>query len=350
MKNQLCRLACLLLCLLTLTGCAYSPARGSQPADPEAGEESRLYLDSMDTFLSLTAYGSNREAALEAAQAEILRLDALWSIGAEDSEISRLNRTGSGELSADTAAIVQRALELYEDTEGCFDITVSPLMELWGFYSKDYRVPDSRDLAEAMAKLGSDRLRFDAVTGSLTLEPGQAIDLGGIAKGYTSQRLVELWRDMGLSSGLVSLGGNIQCLGAKPDGSPWRVGIQDPADAAGLAAVVQVTDRAVITSGGYERFFTDEATGERYQHIIDPSTGYPVESGLASVSIITADGTLGDGLSTALYIMGLERAADYWRQHREDFEAIFIDEAGNLTITPGLEGSVSSQREVRVLS
>lgn len=347
MKKRQFTSICLLV-LALLNGCGYSAGSPAE-ADPEAGMSSQQYVECMDTFMTLTAYGSERETALSAAVAELQRLDALLSIGMEDSEVSRLNREGGSQLSKDSAAIVTKALELYGETGGCFDITVSPLMELWGFYSKDYRVPSEAELEGALAKVGADRLRFDASTGSLALDAGQAIDLGGIAKGYASQRIMDLWRELGLTSGLVSLGGNIQCLGTKPDGSPWRVGVQDPANASGIAAVVQITDQAVITSGGYERFFTDEETGRRYQHILDPATGRPVEGDLSSVSVICADGTLGDGLSTALYIMGRETAADYWRQHSGEFEAIFIDNNGEIYITEGLEGSVSSQEPLNII-
>ena len=347
MRKYLVYLTALLLAALLLSGCALSLGGGAAEPDPEAGELSRRYIESMDTFMTLSAYGSDREAALDAAEAEIVRLDALLSISSESGEVYAVNRDGGGELSADAAAIVSRALELYEATGGDFDITVSPLMELWGFYDKDYRVPTEGELEAALLKVGAEQLRFDASTGRLSLGAGQAIDLGGIAKGYASQRLVDIWREMGLTSGLVSLGGNIQCLGAKPDGSPWRVGIRDPEDAAGIAAVAEIVDQAVITSGGYERFFTDGETGAKYQHILDPHTGYPVDGDLASVSVITGDGTLGDGLSTALYIMGLEEACAYWRQHSGEFQAIFITVEGEIYITAGLVGSVSSQRELR---
>lgn len=340
---------CLLALTLLLTGCKYSTS-GPVSNDPEAAQESQRYLESMDTMMRLTAYGSAREEALDAAEAEILRLDALLSTGQADSEISTLNRSGGGILSPDVCTLVERSLELYEETGGAFDITIYPLMELWGFPSQDYHVPTEQELAETLPLVGSDQLTFDQDTGTLTLGPGQAIDLGGIAKGYTSQRLMELYQEAGVTSGMVSLGGNIQCLGTRPDGTPWRIGIQDPwSDEGGIAAILQVVDQAVITSGGYERYFVDEATGTTYQHILDPETGFPAESGLSSVTIVTDDGMLGDALSTALYLMGLEESTDFWRAHSDQFQALFIDKDGTLYVTEGLSDAVTAQEGFTVL-
>ena len=342
-------LICLLI-LIQLTACT----RPVAASDPEADEREVRYLEAMDTFMTLTACGTHRSEALDAAEAEIRRLDALLSVGRTDSEISTLNRAGSGTLSADSRAMVAQALKLYEDTDGCFDITVLPLMELWGFTSGDHRVPTEAQLKETLSAVGADRLSYRPATGELTLSEGQSIDLGGIAKGYTSQRVMELYRAAGVTSGLVSLGGNVQCLGTRPDGTPWRIGIQDPWGAEGaMVAVVEVADQAVITSGGYERYFTDESTGVTYQHILDPKTGMPADGALASVTIVSSDGTLADGLSTALYIMGLDRAADYWRSHSKSFQALLIDNEGKIYVTEDLAPSVtplSSGAELTVLT
>ncbi len=333
------RFLCCLLAALLLTGCS----SGTVEADPEAEESSTQYLDAMDTFMTLTAYGSSQDEALDAAVEEIQRLEALFTVGSEDSEVSQLNREGSAVLSEDTAALVERALEIYDSTGGAFDITVSPLMELWGFTTQDYQVPEAADIQSTLALVGADRVTYDADTSTVTLGEGQSIDLGGIAKGYTSQRLMELFDEMGVASAMVSLGGNIQCLGTKPDGSLWRVGIQDPVGSEGaIVAVIEVEDQAVITSGSYERYFTDEDTGETYHHILDPATGYPADSGLISVTIVTSDGTLGDALSTALFIMGLEEGTAYWQAHSDEFQAVFIDADSNLYVTEGLEDSVEA--------
>ena len=326
----------MILCLFLLSGCG------------AAGDAaSTRYLTAMDTVMSLTAYGPNRDRALEEAVAEIQRLDGLLSIGSDDSDISRLNREKSAVLSPDAASLLESALDLARDTQGVFDPTVYPLVKLWGFYDKDYHVPSRQELSQALAKVNYREVSLGE-DGQASLGPGQQIDLGGIGKGYTSQRVTELLRQAGVTSAMVSLGGNIQCLGAKPDGSPWNIGIRDPFGEE-LYAAVRVTDKAVITSGGYERYFEDPETGTVYRHILDPRTGFPAENGLSSVSIVTSDGTLGDGLSTALYIMGLEEATQYYQAHRDAFEAVFITDDGTLYATEGLRGSLTSQYDIHYL-
>lgn len=332
---------------------ASSPDSSADASAPLSEEEtkSERYVESMDTVMTLTAYGPNRETALDAAEAEINQLNSLLSVGLEDSEISRINRDGGGTLSEPTQKMIAQALELYEQTGGAFDITVYPLMELWGFTTQNYQVPDEASLASVLATVGSDQLTYSPDDASITLGEGQSIDLGGIAKGYTSQRIMELYREAGVTSGMVSLGGNVQCLGTKPDGSPWRIGIQDPSgDDGAISAVVEVVDRAVITSGGYERFFVDEATGTTYHHILDPSTGYPAHSGLASVSIISEDGTLADGLSTSLYILGLDKASEFWREHSDRFEAVFIDDEGGIYATEGLKDTITTEGDYTLIT
>lgn len=334
------RIFVVFLCLFLLSGCA---------AGGNAGASSTRYLTAMDTVMSLTAYGENREEALERSVAEIQRLDDLLSIGNENSDISRLNREKTAELSPDTWSLLSQALNLAQDTQGVFDPTVYPLVKLWGFYDKDYHVPTRQELSQALALVDYREVSLFQDTDGASLGNGQQIDLGGIGKGFASQRVTELLRDAGVTSAMVSLGGNIQCLGAKPDGSPWNIGIRDPFGEE-LYATVRVTDKAVITSGGYERYFEDPETHHIYRHILDPRTGFPAEKGLSSVSIVTSDGTLGDGLSTALYIMGLEDATAYWQTHREDFEAVFITDSGTLYATEGLRGSMTSQHEIHYLS
>lgn len=338
-------LIALVLCLL-LTGCAIS---AKSEVNAEEGEKSSVTVESMDTIMSLTAYGVNREKALENAQKEIFRLNDLLSVGVESSEVSQVNRMGTLTLSEDTMKIVERSLELYTRTEGAFDITVYPLMELWGFISQNYHVPTAEELSVTLAQVGANRLTLDTTSNTLTLGEGQAIDLGGIAKGYTSQRIVEEFQAAGVTSGIVSLGGNVHCLGSKPDGTPYRVGIREPNNEGDIAAIVEVTNSAVITSGGYERFFVDEESGLTYQHILDPSTGIPAESDLLSVTIISEDGMLADCLSTALYIMGLDKASDFWRNYSDQFQAVFIDTDNRIYVTEGLKESVSSEGAISVI-
>ena len=293
----------------------------------------------MDTYMTVTAYGDNAQKGVTDAVAEIQRLDNLLSIGKEDSEISKLNKSGSAALSDDTAVMVAKALDLYKSTGGAFDITVLPLMELWGFTTQEYYVPTEDEIQSTLQRVGADKLTWDENTKTLTLGDKQEIDLGGIAKGFTSSRIMEIFKKDGVTCGMVSLGGNVHLLGTKQDGSAWRVGIQDPNNTDDMLGILQANDCAVITSGAYERNF--EKDGVTYHHIIDPATGKPSNSGLTSVTIVSKDGTLADGLSTSLFVMGKDKAIAYWKQHADEFDTILVDKDRNVYITEGIAGNFS---------
>lgn len=291
----------------------------------------------MDTYMTVTAYGDNAQKGVTDAIAEIQRLDNLLSIGKEDSEISKLNKSGCAVLSDDTAVMVTKALDLYKSTGGAFDITVLPLMELWGFTTQDYYVPTEDEIQSTLQRVGADKLTWDESTKTLTLGDKQEIDLGGIAKGFTSSRIMEIFKKDGVTCGMVSLGGNVHLLGTKQDGSAWRVGIQDPDNTDDMLGVLEASDCAIITSGAYERNF--EKDGVTYHHIIDPATGKPSNSGLTSVTIVSKDGTLADGLSTSLFVMGKDKAIAYWKQHADEFDTILVDKDRNVYITEGIAGN-----------
>ena len=305
-------------------------ASSTQPVSQE--------IFAMDTYMTVTAYGDNAQKGVTDAVAEIQRLDNLLSIGKEDSEISKLNKSGSAALS-DTAVMVAKALDLYKSTGGAFDITVLPLMELWGFTTQEYYVPTEDEIQSTLQRVGADKLTWDESTKTLTLGDKQEIDLGGIAKGFTSSRIMEIFKKDGVTCGMVSLGGNVHLLGTKQDGSAWRVGIQDPNNTDDMLGILQANDCAVITSGAYERNF--EKDGVTYHHIIDPATGKPSNSGLTSVTIVSKDGTLADGLSTSLFVMGKDKAIAYWKQHADEFDTILVDKDRNVYITEGIAGNFS---------
>jgi len=332
-----------LLYIALLTGCG-GQAVGAAGEEPVAAE-----LFAMDTLMRLTAYGENASEALAAAEAELYRLEALLSIGREDSETSRLNRDGGGALSPDTAQLLDTALALYESTGGAFDITVFPLMEAWGFPAQAYRVPDAAELGALLPLVGSDKLDYDASAGRLIYQAaGMAVDFGGIAKGYTAARLMDIFTEHGVSSAIVSLGGNVQTLGAKPDGSLWRVGVQDPQNPAANIGILSLRDVAAVTSGGYQRYFEED--GVVYHHILDPKTGLSADSGLISATIVSTDGTLADGLSTAMFVLGAAAAADYWRASGGAFEMVLVTDDGGILVTAGLTEAFETTHDYEVIA
>lgn len=245
--------------------------------------------------------------------------------------------------------LVERALELNEETDGAFDIAIYPVMEAWGFPTQNYQVPSEELLQERLALVDASQISYSEENRKISFgKDGMEIDLGGIAKGYTSARIMDIFKSCGITSGLVNLGGNVQVLGAKTDGSKWRVAVQSPNDESDYLGVLSVSDKAVITSGGYERYF--EQDGKTYHHIIDPKTGYPAENGLTSVTIVSADGTLADGLSTSLFIMGKEKAAEFWRAHSDEFDAILLSEDGTLYVTEGIADDFSTDLNMEIIN
>ena len=251
----------------------------------------------------------------------------------EHSDIYAIDHTGSGSLSGNAAELMEQALELCRRTGGALDISVYPIVRAWGFTTGSYQVPDEETIQSLLPLVDYTQIQYDAATGVVTLPEGMEIDLGSVAKGYAGQLAAQMLREHGVQSALLNLGGNVQTVGTKPDGSPWQIGIKDPQGEDAMM-VLSVEDQAVVTSGGYERYF--EQDGQTYWHIMDPSTGHPADSGLLSVTIVGKQGIICDGLSSSLFVMGLEKAADLWAQSG-DFEAVFVTASGEVYITEGLQ-------------
>ena len=316
-------------------------------------------LFAMDTYMEFTAYGKNSEKAVDAAIEEVQKLDAMLSAENSKSEVYALNEQGNLQATDDLAELILRGKEIYQETDGLFDDTIYPVMKLWGFPTGNYHVPTAAEVQKKLALVDGNKVEIQTRDSDekgrdskekanfVTLGADQQIDFGGIAKGYTSSRIMDIYKDNGITSGLVNLGGNVQALGTKTDGTKWKIAVQSPDDTEDYLGSLSVQDKAVITSGGYERYF--EQDGVTYHHIIDPKTGYPAESGLVSVTIVSTDGTLADGLSTSLFIMGEEKAADFWREHKDEFDAILMSDDGTLYVTEGLENDFSTERTVEII-
>ena len=322
----------------------------SELTSENASDDAEAVRDvfAMDTYMTVKAYGSNGDAAVDAAVDEINRLDALLSTGKKDSEIGQINANNGGQLSEDGAVLMERSLELYKSTNGAFDVAIYPVMKAWGFTDGNYQVPDADTLKATLELVDPSLIDYDKETSTVSFKKdGVQIDLGGIAKGYTSSRIMDIYKEKGVTSGLVNLGGNAQVFGTKPDGSLWRVAVQSPDSEDEYLGVLETKDKAIITSGGYERYF--EKDGVTYHHIIDPSTGYPADNGLISVTIVSADGTLADGLSTSLFVMGKDKAIDYWRAHSDEFDMILLTDDEKLYVSEGIKDSFTSDREFEIV-
>lgn len=299
----------------------------------------------MDTVMTVTVYGGNSKDAERAAEAEINRLSAHWSAEDPKSETSVLNRDKCSDVSPDTAELISRACKLSLLTDGDFDITVYPLVSAWGFYSnKENRVPKDDEINTLLKSIGYKNIHINGTNIKLS---GVSIDLGGIAKGYASAAAADILKDKGIVSAVMSLGGNVRVIGNRPDGSQWNVAIADPFQSSSNIGVISVTDCAVITSGGYQRYF--EKNGKKYHHIIDPKTGRPAESGLASVTVVSSDDVVADALSTALFVKGLDESIEFYRENPGLFEAIFVTDGNDIYVTSTLSQDFSCRREFEVI-
>lgn len=298
----------------------------------------RAKQDGMGTEMVHEAFGPHAQEALCAVREEAGRLEALLSRFLPDSDICRVNRSAGvrGErLSREAYEVLQRAAAFSRLSHGMFDVTIGPLVDLWD-YKHAAEAPDDASMRRILPLVNHHDLLLDPTERTARLrKPGQSIDVGGIAKGYASGRLIDVFRENGVASAYTNIGGNVSTLGCKPDGAPWRVGIRHPRQASLLGAVA-VSGQSVVTSGDYERFFVDRQ-GKRYHHILDPRTGYPAESGLASVTVVCEDAMTADALSTTLFVAGLEAGLELLRGFPEA-HAVFVDTGIQVAVTPGLKG------------
>ena len=214
-------------------------------------------------------------------------------------------------------------------TDGAFDITVYPLLKEWGFTTGDYKIPDNARISELLEKVGYDFVSVNE--NSITLPENVQIDFGGVAKGYTADKIAEIFYENGVESALINLGGNVCAVGEKSDGEMWNVAVANPFSPDEFLGILEVSDKSVVTSGNYQRYFTGE-DGENYCHIIDTSNGYPAENGLVSVTVIADSGAVCDALSTAFFIMGREKTEEYLKS-QSDISVILVEENGNIVIS-----------------
>lgn len=324
------KLICIALCaamLVPMTGCGET-------------RESQREVYAMDTVMTLTAYGKNANAGLRAAESIILSMDNALDPELSTSTVYAINHAqgASTVVSGQIAKMISTAYTVYKQSEGALDLTLYPLVKRWGFIDGKYYVPTAEEIAEDLSRLCFDKLVLSSFPASgsysVTIPSYGEMSFASVAKGCAADNAVEAMRQAGVTSGIISLGGNVQTLGLRPDGSEWRVAVQDPANTASYLGVVSVGETAVVTSGGYQRYFTD-SRGTTYQHIINPASGYPVTNTLQSVTIICPDGTLADCLSTAMYVLGESRAINYWRTYG-GFEMILVTKESKIICTKGL--------------
>lgn len=302
----------------------------------------------MDTQMSIKCTGENSKKAIDKCVDRIYSLESILSVTIDESEVSKINSGKNVKLSSDVKDLLNTSIDISDKTGGAFDIALYPLIECWGFRSGELNIPDNDELEKYLSTCTMSEFEYSKGDDTIQLCNNQGIDFGGIAKGYASDEVVKILKNNGIKSAYMSLGGNVYCLGLKKDNSKWRVGIVNPTapnDTNSLLGIVSVRDRAVVTSGGYERYLEDEKTGKKYHHILDPSTGYPADNDLISVTIVSENGIMADCLSTACYVMGLEKSIEYWNKYGQidKFDIILMTKDENVFITKGLDGAFESK-------
>lgn len=321
--------AFLLVLILTFAGCS---------TQPKPYKEGRFL---MDTYIEITAYGPKAQPAVKAAFSEFERIYTIANIYDSNSQLSQVNAAaGSKAVQVDTdiLAMVERSRELADKMSGTFDITIGPLTELWGIGKKDNFVPSDTEIQQLLPLVNYRLVQVDWTAKTLFLpKAGMRLDMGGIAKGYATDRAVDSLKAQGVTSALINAGGNVRVVGTRPDGKPWRIGVQHPRNPDEVIAKLALTNWDTMeTSGDYQRFIL--RNNVRYSHILDPRTGKQ-PSEVASVTMVMNNSADGDVFSTALFVLGVEQGMAVLKQF-PGVDAIFVTVDGQVITTPGLAGKI----------
>lgn len=300
----------------------------------------------LNTVVTVTIYDSTDETLLQEVLALCEKYENMFSRTKESSEISQLNNgtlpqeNGTFTLSNEAAELISKGLEYGRLSDGAFDITIEPISSMWDFTSEEKSVPAQEELEAALPLINYEDVTLDRNKLQFK-QPGMGLDLGAIAKGYIAGQMKEFLLSKGVRSAIINLGGNVLCVGSKPDGKPFSIGIQKPfAGRSETIASVNISDKSVVSSGIYERFF--EKDDVFYHHILNPKTGYPYDNSLVSVTIISEQSVDGDGLSTSCFALGLEKGMELVNS-LPDVHAVFITSDYELHYSEGFEEEISMQ-------
>lgn len=293
----------------------------------------------LDTMIKIQAFGPDAPKAIDKVFERISDIEKKMTVKDVSSEVIEINNK-SGEsfypVSPDTFYVIKKGLYYSESSNGMFDITVGPLVELWGIGTDTANIPTDEEIKRALAKVDYRQVELNEEQHSVRLKKtGMAIDLGGIAKGYAADEAIRILQQNGIQNALIDLGGNLYALGTKPDNKPWKIGLQNPfATRGNIFATIQVADKTLVTSGIYERYFTQN--GKRYHHILDTTTGYPIENGLASVTIISNSSIDADALSTTVFALGLKDGMEFVESLKQ-VDAVFVSTDYKLYTSSGIK-------------
>ena len=311
---------CFLLCLIL----------GSCKKPPEPITKTSFKLN---TVVTVTIYDSSDVSLLEHSMELCDYYENLFSRTRETSEIYQINQGLKKRLSPETEELLEIALSYSRISGGLFDPSIGPVSGLWDFHADQPEVPEDTLIREALPLIDAEKIRLS--DHCVTMNEGMILDLGAISKGYIADRIKEYLVEEGVKSAVIDLGGNVLCIGNRPDGTPFRIGIRQPfADTVSAVTALSVTDQSVVTSGIYERCFTKD--GILYHHLLDPRTGYPCENELASVTVLSDHSVDGDALSTSCFLMGTEKGLELINS-LPNVRAVFLTREGELIYSDGFE-------------
>lgn len=322
--------------IIFLSSCSNSSAKYTQKYEDQ--------FFAMGTVITQQLYYDDSQKVFEEVKKRFKDIENSMTINTPGSLVDNLNsKSGSGsfvKLNKDIIYVLSKAKNFASLSKGSFDVSVGPLVKAWGVFTDNPRIPNKNEIDKLKSLVDYNDIKLNEKSLSASLKrKNQIVDLGGIAKGYAGDEAIKIFKKHGITSAFVNLGGNVVTLGGKPDGSPWKVGIQNPRGPDGeYIAIVKVSGKTVVTSGDYERFF--EKDGVRYHHIIDPTTGYPSKSGLISTTIVTSLSIDADALSTSTFVLGLEKGMALVKKMK-DTEAIFITEDKKIYTTTGLKDKIT---------
>lgn len=319
---------------VALQGCA-------RTAGPQ---EYRKDIFALNTWVNIRIYtGKEGPDILDKAIKRIEEIENRMSVTIQDSDVSRINSNAGKQpvkVHDDTFEVIKKALEYAEISNGVFDITIYPIVKLWGITSEHPRVPTEAEIQDKLRFVDYRNVVLNEAEKTVYLkEPGMGIDLGAIAKGYAADEVARILKEEGVVHALINMGGNVVAMGGKPNGQPWRIGVQDPRaeGARRHIAIIEVMDGSVVSSGDYERYF--EEAGKRYHHIFDPSTGYPANSGLMATTVVAPNSIDADALSTTVFVMGVERGLELVDK-LEGIDALAITFDKKIYTSKGLKGKL----------
>ena len=300
---------------------------------PKLYRQSRFLLDTVVDLMVVSPSERHAHEAMEAAYAEMSRIEALLTRYDDDSQIARINKRAGSEMvlvDREVQEILQRSLHYAVRTDGLFDITIGALIDLWGIGTDREHVPDSEELQRTLQYVDYTYLEIPEDGGVRLRFPEVTLDLGGIAKGYSIDRAIEILRSYTITSALLNAGGDIRGFGTKIDGTAWRIGVRHPRDS-GILGVVELQDRAIATSGDYERYFISQGT--RYHHIFVPHTGMPAR-GCQSVTILAQTAEKADVLATTVFLLGPQRGLAFIEE-QTSIEGMIVNSNGKIILSSG---------------